>query len=372
MTRGAVWLSLSALVSSCYLSPDVADVHPADGSVSLDTGSSSVLDAGLDASIVDASDAAVEPADAGCENDIPALACPANAAACNAGSCSVCTQQAECARFATTPVCAPNGACVACDSDHKSLCAAAEPACDPASYRCVQCVSDPDCPSDKSARCQADHTCGVCTADAQCARFNKVCDTRVGACVACRPETEEADCRSDAACDAKTADCPGTACDPKTFTCSTKLRHTLGSCEACVSDSECVTSSRCVALTFGQAGDAGAAKNLGGFCLKRASLGCSVPYANPLTLASLSGAAPEMYCGINQAIATCAAVKALDNGKLCASGSADSCNATGARCETVNNIANVCTYSCSAGLECPAIAPCGGPAATRYCGGGGS
>ena len=369
MTR-AVWLLLPALASSCYLKPDLADVRPADGSISLDTGSASTLDAGLDASAVDAGDAAHESVDAGCANDIPALACPASAAACNAGTCTHCAQQADCARFPTTPVCAASGACVACDSDHKSICGAAEPACDPASNRCVQCVSESDCLSDKSASCQADHTCGLCTADAQCARFNKVCDTRVGACVACRPETEEADCRNEAACDAKTADCPGTACDPKTFTCGTKQRRSLGNCEACVSDTECATSSRCVALTFGQGGDAGTAKSLGGFCLQRASLGCSVPYANPLTLGSLSGAPAEMYCGINQSIATCAAVKALDNGKLCANGSADSCGAPGARCETVNNIANVCTYSCSAGLECPAIAPCGGPAAKRYCGGG--
>jgi hypothetical protein len=356
---------LLSFASGCYLGADTRETH------ALDAG-----DGDIDSSLSPAAATDSDPAahdgggtqgiDAGCTSD---LACPASAPVCTAGRCGACSQQAQCGRFPASPACGGAGACVACVSDNKALCTASTAACDPASNQCVQCVSNPDCLSEQNAACKADHTCGLCSADSDCSRFGKVCDTRVGACVQCRPETEEADCRGDQACNPATADCAGTACDPKLFTCTNKQRASVSTCQACVSDSECVSSHRCIKLGFGSAGDAGVAQDLGGFCLKKSSSGCMVPYATPLTAASLSGAAAEKYCGINEASTTCAAIKALDDAKTCPTGSDASCGALGSRCESVNSIANVCTYSCSGGLECPSGVACGGPEGDKYCGG---
>ena len=366
MRREAGWLGLAALLTSCYLSPDKSAQKSLDASTIDLSPATGLFDASLGASTLDSG---YVPTDAGCATNLPFSACPESAPVCSAGACVACKQQEDCAHFAATPVCGAAGACVVCDSEHKALCSSEKPACEPSQSQCVQWVSGSDCLSDKAPACKLDHTCGLCTGDTDCARFGKVCDTRIGSCVSCRPESEEADCRSDKACDAKAADCPGTACDPKTFSCTTKLRGSVAACQACVSDSECINAYRCVPLAFGEGATA---KAQGGFCLKRAmdGAGCTQPYATPAVYTSLSGVAGDTYCSIPEATTTCAAIKALDESKLCPSGSDDSCGALGARCKTVNFISNACTYSCRSNRDCAADVPCSSSAmADRYCGG---
>jgi hypothetical protein len=344
-------LLLSA-TAACYLSPDST---PTDES----SASATTLDGGL----ADGS-AQVDtgPVDAGCTtNDF----CSATAPLCSGGDCVACQQHEDCARFVETPACGASGSCVACAPGQKKLCGEQTPACDPNTSRCVQCVADADCGSDQAPACQPDLACGKCEDDAQCARFGKVCDARTGGCVACHPETEEADCRTDKACDPELADCAGTACDPKTLSCTSKPRGSVNTCQSCVSDSECAASHGCIPLFFGE----GATREeLGGYCMKVAATGCMRPYGTPLTRDSLSGKPAQPYCGLSELYASCEALRALDENKTC-TGTDDSCGVDGGRCETVNFIANSCSYACRSALECPPEVPCGGPAEDRYCGG---
>lgn len=354
-----VCLAVPVLAAGCYLSPDKMEQLDSfeAGASAVDAGFS--IDAGLSA---DAAAPDAGPVDAGCG---PTQLCPASAPLCTSGLCVACTSHDQCAAFANTPACGPSGACVTCASDQKRACTGASPACDPKTNACVACVEDGDCTSDQNAACQPDRACGLCTEDAECSRFGKVCDSRKGSCVWCRPESEESDCRTDKTCDAKTADCAGTACDPKTLTCGTKARATVATCSTCVSDSECVASHRCIPLFFGE-GDA--KKALGGHCMKQAASGCARPYGTPISRESLSGKAAENYCGLSEAVSTCEARAALVENKTC-TGADDSCGVTGGRCKTVNFIANSCTYSCRSALDCPAEIPCGGPADAMFCGG---
>jgi hypothetical protein len=357
--RGTVaWLCLPALAAGCYLRPETT------GDVSAVEAGAMAVDAGwsMDAELAVAAALDSGPVDAGCSSSQP---CAASAPVCSSGACTPCKHHEDCAGFVDTPACGPSGACVPCATDQKRLCTGAAPACDPKTNACVGCVEDRDCPSEKSAACQPNRTCSVCSEDADCSRFGKVCDSRKGICVQCRLETEESDCRTDKACDAKMADCAGTACDPKTFTCSTKTRGTVGTCQSCVADSECVASHRCIPLFFGEGENK---KTLDGYCMKQATSGCARPYGTPIVRESLSGKTAESYCGLAEAVATCEARAALVENKPC-SGSDDSCGAPGGLCKTVNFIADSCTYACRNALDCPAQIPCGGPEDATYCGG---
>jgi hypothetical protein len=351
-------LSVSALASGCYLGLDKKEDFAA-----FEAGVSG-LDGGWSIDGSRTSDAAADtgPVDAGCS--VTQL-CPSSAPVCASGACTACTRHEDCAGFASTPACGGGGSCVPCTTDKKSLCSGAAPACNPQTTACVACVEDGDCPSEQAAACQSDRMCGFCTEDADCARFGRVCDSRKGACVACHPESEESDCRTDRTCDAKTADCAGTACDPKTLSCTTKTRGTVATCQACVSDSECVASHRCIPLFFGE-GDT--KKALGGYCMKQATTGCARPYGTPISRESLSGKSAESYCGLAEATVTCESRAALIENKTC-SGMDDSCGVTGGLCKTVNFIANSCTYACRNALDCPGEIPCGGPVDATFCGG---
>jgi hypothetical protein len=79
------------------------------------------------------------------------------------------------------------------------------------------------------------------------------------------------------------------------------------------------------------------------------------PYGIPTPARiSLSGAPAEVYCGLDEARTTCEALLELLAGSAC-TGDED-CGAAGlmdGRCETVNFVANRCTYSCIAASGCP-------------------
>lgn len=353
---------LLLFMAGCYLSPDT---HPValeidEAGVAADLDASVALrptsDATLDATNADAA------LDMGCASS---TSCSATEPLCSVGRCVGCTSHEHCSRFADTPACGSAGACVPCASDSKARCGGATPACDPLVHRCVECVVDGDCPDDQKSTCSPARRCDACMRDADCARFGKVCETTSGRCVQCRPTSEEADCRSDPSCDPKLSDCAGTACDPKLLTCTKHARGSLALCAACVSDSECSADHRCVPLAFGS----GTAKTeLGGFCMKLATTGCSEPFRAPaIQRASLSGAPAVSYCGINEAQTSCPAIEALKNVQKCSD--ATSCGAPGARCEPVNFGDKLCTYACDTALQCPVGFPCAGTGAALYCGG---
>jgi hypothetical protein len=350
MQRRALWLTAISL-SACYFSPDKHreedDVTTSEAGVDASDGAVVRLDASMDAVVTAPADAASDAVvDAGCTSD---LQCPLAFPQCKNGDCVPCSEANDCSRFADTPNCGSSGKCVVCTADQDQLCGGSTPACDPNTNSCVQCVSDSDCPTEAQAACGTNRSCGVCTEDADCTRFGKVCEARSGACVRCRPETEVTDCKS------------GTACDPKLFTCTTRQRGSVATCNECVSDSECVTDHRCIPMTFGEE-----ERELGGFCLKRFSTGCVRGYTLPITRASLNGVAAEMYCGVNERVNSCAAVALARMSKACTSD--ESCGAPGARCETVSGLANTCTYSCDLAAHCLGALLCGGASGDEYCG----
>lgn len=361
-------LTVSLALGSCYLSPEK---HAAPQPTSFLDGGVAPGASDIDAQ-TEASDSAAEggPADAlvlstfdaGCSSH---LVCSASAPSCQDGTCSACRTSADCARFPATPACGPSGACVPCTAEQKLMCVGSTPVCDARANRCVQCNLDTDC-GEERADCKPDHTCGLCSEDVDCARFGKVCNKGSGQCVECRPQSEEADCRSDQRCDPAQADCAGTSCDRTTFKCTQTLRGSLNTCRACQSDSECAPNHACVPLSFGASSTA---QRLGGFCLKLRSAGCSEPYGMPIeSRASVSEAAADTYCGINEARTSCAAITALLANRAC-SGDEQACAAPGALCRDVSAIAGRCTYACSNSRQCPLDTPCGGPAGATYCGG---
>lgn len=370
MPRRAQGALLFPLLCGCYLTTDTHRVteraDAIEAGVPLDSGERDgqmgalpdATSAIADASLVEPADAAV---DAGCTS---AEVCSVSTPVCRAGECIACATHADCARFEDTPACGPAGACVTCTSDRNERCTGYAPTCDPAVNSCVACVADADCKTEQQPACGADRKCAVCKEDADCSRFGKVCDTKSSACVQCRPETEEADCRTDRACDAERQDCAGTACDPQLFSCTTRRRGSVALCEACVSDSECMADHRCIPMTYGADGTR---TELGGFCLKVATTGCTEPFrAAAITRASLSGAAATAYCGINEAVTSCAAIQALRADRDCTV--VDDCDASGARCESVAfGTTKTCTYGCSSDRDCPSDVPCG--LQSMYCGG---
>lgn len=351
---------------ACYLGPDkhVATDRSEAGILAsaADAATSETAAQGMqeDAAAVDAG-----VPDAGCTSN---LACPLSAPACISGSCLPCTLHEECAHLPGTPACGPGGACVACTPDQKSACAPPTPACDVTQNACVECVDHADCALPDRASCSPRHECSPCSSDTECARFGKVCETSSGLCVQCRPTTEEADCRSDKSCDPATADCAGTACDPKRNVCTQTLRASLQVCSPCLTDSECAADHHCVPLFFGADAER---EELGGFCMKLNASGCEEPFRAPAIegRASLSGRTGEAYCGIDEMLTSCPAILALQADKDCLDGMATSCEAPGALCKTVNSGANKCTYSCLSNRDCIRGAPCRGPAGETHCGG---
>jgi hypothetical protein len=105
----------------------------------------------------------------------------------------------------------------------------------------------------------------------------------------------------------------------------------------------------------------GAPHGTGGYCLQRASVGCTSPYRVNINTVSLSGAGVDDYCGINQAATTCEALLDLFNGKACTTD--PECGAaSGGLCK---NLAAPtappdlrCTIPCGTDAQCPSGNTC--------------
>ena len=206
--------------------------------------------------------------------------------------CVQCVNQAQCAGAP----CVGNR-CVECTESDTAQCPAGKPLCD--NSKCVECKSNSDCQDPSKSSCESG-SCVSCGNNEGCAHINgaKVCANpgqNTGRCVQCSPMTEA-------------ADCAGKSCDPTTNSCTSTDLGSVDRCRPCVSDSDCVTTLRCVPTKY-------KGQDVGAFCLpiKTTPDGDACPDSlNPLSSSlsqrtSLSGVLGD-YCGPNEALATCHAV----------------------------------------------------------------
>ncbi len=319
-------------------------------------------------------------------------ACAAPTPYCDetSGECVACTDDGQCAQGVcaddhTCVECAGDGDCTdgVCDTDANACVECLVDAdcsggvCDTDANTCVECLSDGDC---TDGVCADDNTCVECKTNADCTDPSaSLCDTATNTCTACTTNDDCSHLSGTTLCDTSAASgvcvactvddesaCAGNSCDPATNTCTQTPVHSVGTCEPCKADSECVQDHRCIPMKF-QGTDLP-----DGYCLKIASTGCNQPYYSAINRMSLSGAAAEDYCGIAESLTTCAAVLDLKASKTCSSDG--ECGLSGtddARCEQVGLASNRCTYSCDLSTQCPGSTSCGSaPGNTDYCGGG--
>jgi len=284
----------------------------------------------------------------------------------DAGPCGTCPVD--------KPVCTSALECVQCTAEDDDYCTAQGQLCDLGSSSCAQCLGDSDCTDPNAAQCD-NAVCVPCTEQGHCEGIEGIgaaesaCDD--GVCVDCTPETEGNTCIDE------------TACNPVTNECTTVRIGSLDVCEECVADSQCgedgaaSDAHRCVPMYYEMVDNRFPDSDTG-FCLKSIELGgsCANPFRIPLTRTSLSGAEADEYCGINEDLATCPAVRALIEDVDCdpRNGDAD-CPQPSGLCRELPGMTNNCTYLCSDIVECKSPpAPgssCGssGSGGDDYCGG---
>jgi hypothetical protein len=251
--------------------------------------------------------------------------------------------------------------------DRQTYCTDRDQVCDVENHECVDCLTDAQCTAPNASRCDLDSDeCAGCQTNAQCDGVDGLPATdnacNDGVCRECTPETEAETCPAD-----KT-------CNPKTYQCTGEEAGSLAECDACVADSECGDDGapseayRCVPLDY--EGERFPDTNTG-FCLKSIELGgsCSNPYRIVLAKQSLSGAGVDDYCGINEDLTTCPAVRALLADTECdpSSGDAD-CPQPAGLCRELPGAVDRCTYRCNSIVECQVPgSTC--PNNDDYCGG---
>jgi len=266
-----------------------------------------------------------------------------------AGTCIVCPT--------TTPVCYNDTLCVECTADDERYCTQMAQVCKTDAFECVDCNASTECNDPDAAHCNTEtNECEACEGDADCNGILGLPRCLADTCVQCTPATEE-------------DDCDGDSCNPRTLTCTGTEVGSVATCEECVSDTECgEPGNRCVAMTY-QGNPY--PDLLTGFCLKITDDGCEQPYSITLSMRpSLSGPPNNDYCGINEQLATCPAVKALVGNRQCLSGDPEECPQPSGLCKQVGNLQNRCTYPCASGVECLENIPDGRPGST--CGSSGS
>lgn len=214
--------------------------------------------------------------------------CAANL--CVNDACVVCTADAGC--DGAGEVCKVNedpaqSSCVQCVDSND--CSGSTPICDTAANTCVGCLESSQCTEVATPECGANKQCGACTDDNACT--DRVGTTRcgpAGACVQCNPDTAM-------------VDCGGNSCVNNQ--CTTTPLAMTGSCGECATDAECLPDYKCVALNF-------QGESVGNYCLKLESGGCDLPYGAVIRgRRSVDSAGLNDYCGVNESLTTCEAVK---------------------------------------------------------------
>lgn len=272
--------------------------------------------------------------------------------------------------FVPTPDAGPCGGC----SDDKH--------CRESDSTCVECLGDGDC---GSGRCELESgTCVGCTEQTDCdERERSRCNPATSMCTAC---VENEDCShingfgvcnagECVQCTSTAGECGGNPCTVDNV-CSNFGEGEQEACEPCDTDANCQGDDYfCVPMEF-----KGEAR--GGYCLQDYAAGsCTQPYAfQTMVITTLSGIQNKTFCGIDESLTTCEAVRALEANALCSTGPSEGC-AEGGICRRVSNVDNRCTYECRDHVECldPANGTrgtnCGtgttpdGGTPTKYCGG---
>ena len=260
-----------------------------------------------------------------------------------------------------TPICNTDSECVACTPGAEDYCTDQAQVCKTEGVICVDCNTSAECDDPEAAHCAAGtNECESCEGDTDCDNVDGLPRCQAGICVECTPANEASDCL-------------GTSCDPRTFACTETNVGSRETCEPCVADSECgEEGNRCVLMEYeGQPYP----DPLTGFCLKSIELAgsCTNPYRIVIRRTSLSGAAADDYCGINEDLATCEAVRALLADEPCNPENGDSdCPQPSGLCRELPGVLDRCTYLCGSVVECVTPgATCGssGSGGDDYCGG---
>ncbi len=257
--------------------------------------------------------------------------------------------------------------------DLPANCPANAPFCNSA-RQCVQCLADSDCTNVAKSACRSG-VCTACDSDNQCQQFSatsaraatKICKTppndagaAMGVCVQCTVGNE--------------SPCGDKSCNPATNQCTNTAVGTVDYCHACVADSECTggnqanPTARCVLMNYGTA-------PRGNYCLPIGTTvgSCPPPFGVlKSTTISISGAAAQSYCGINESTTTCEAVQDLISLKGCSVAADCGCingisgsNCAGGTCPATGTIANTCTIGCAVPAQCPSTLTCS--SATPIC-----
>jgi Cys-rich repeat protein len=166
--------------------------------------------------------------------------CGGTAPICQSQTCVPCASSSQCpdGTVCDTASDAEHGACVPCvtSADCKL---AADPICG-ANHQCGPCTLDPQCAAKDANHpaCSTQGTCVECTAtdDSLCQTRQEICDTDSSTCVACTTNADcaQADapiCGTDHACHgcADSSECPaGTVCDTGS-----------GACVGCATSADC-------------------------------------------------------------------------------------------------------------------------------------
>ncbi|MGF1469638.1 MAG: hypothetical protein ACFCGT_26240 [Sandaracinaceae bacterium] len=253
-----------------------------------------------------------------------------------------------------TPVCDPDrNRCVQCTEDDDSACVDGTPICDTTNRVCVECAADTDCTDPSAARCDGGE-CVPCDSSTQCQGIagREVCDDDAGECVQCTGGEVDA--------------CGGNPCTTES-TCSAFGTDRI-TCEACDTDANCgLPDELCVPMQF--MGE----DRPGGYCLRNLAAGCDRPFGVVTgERTTLSGVGGISFCGINESLTTCEAVRALLADEMCPGGDDSECP-DGGLCRRVGGFLNRCTFACTVQSEClnPPVAgsTCGGDPDPTYCGG---
>jgi hypothetical protein len=263
-----------------------------------------------------------------------------------------------------TPICDSNGTCRQCLTN--SDCTSPHPACKPSTKTCVPCLQNGDCKSAAASRCDtATNGCFACQNDADCSQIagKKACaadpQTKQNQCVECTLGRESGCLKAGV----------DYACDPIAQQCTSTAKGSLTVCQPCLADTECVggnmaaPTAACVPMTFGSNG-----APHGAYCLQKVgTAGCFIPYAVSISAVSVSGAALEPYCGINQATTTCEALRDMTSSTVCQTDT--DCGAgQGGLCEKVSIVAPFlrCSIPCALPTQCPNTLTCTSPS-IPYC-----
>ncbi len=267
--------------------------------------------------------------------------CPATQPWCDPAlaGCTACSDSTQCASRTETPLCSlGTGACVECLTD--SNCPDETAVCDMTSATCVECVSGDDCSGETPVCASATQTCVECVVSNDCTGDTFVCDGTSQTCVECVTDT----------------DCDPNACRPDS-TCGSIAVGTLGNCETCEADGECLGARNCIEMNFD-------GSSQGTFCLQQKSgPGCDRPFST-IDRDSIHGAAGP-YCGPRESLTTCDAF--LDFLSQDCTMDSD-CGAEGVNDALCRDDGDglMCTYECggtedcSSGFQCSTENP-------RYC-----